>query len=64
MGSKTNVELREQMEAQVEECRAPPLSREETNDQSRYDSVDVDNLELRQTVTKLKSQMINTSNDA
>ena len=63
MGSKTNVELREKMEAQAEERRAPPPSREEADDQRR-DSVDVDTMELRQNITKLMSQTSDTSNDA
>jgi len=63
VGSKTNVELREKMKAQAEERRAPPSSREETDDQ-RCDLVDVDTMELRQNVTKLMSQTSDTSNDA
>lgn len=52
------------MEAQVEEHRAPLLSKDDTGEQNCCDSVDVENLELRQTVTKLKSQMPDISNNA
>nr|POF21446.1 hypothetical protein CFP56_18489 [Quercus suber] len=64
VGSKTNMEIREQMEAQVEERRAPLLSKDDTGEQNCCDSVDVENLELRQTVAKLKSQMPDISNDS
>nr|POE62339.1 hypothetical protein CFP56_44214 [Quercus suber] len=52
------------LEFQTEERRAPPLSSDETGEQSRYDSVDVESLELRQAVTTLKSQTTDFSNDA
>ena len=52
------------MEVQTEERRTPPPSSEETGEQSRCDSVDVKNLELRQTITKLKPQTTDISNDA
>ena len=52
------------LEVQTEERRAPPLSSDETGEQSRCDSVDVESLELRQAVTKLKPQTTDFSNDA
>nr|POE97936.1 hypothetical protein CFP56_27319 [Quercus suber] len=52
------------LEVQIEECRAPPSSSDETDEWSRCDSVDVESLELRQAVTSLKPQTTNFSNDA
>ena len=57
VGNKINGEREKQMEVQAEECHAPPLSRDETDElnQSWCDLVDLDNLELMQTITQLNS---------
>nr|POE99151.1 hypothetical protein CFP56_77235 [Quercus suber] len=52
------------LEVQIEERRAPPPSSDETSEQSRCDSVDVESLDLRQAITTLKPQTTNFSNDA
>ena len=53
------------MEVQAEEQRVPPSGNGETGEQqSQFSSVDVDNHELRQSVTHVNPLMTNTSNGA
>ena len=65
MGNRKYVERKEQMEVQAEEQRVPPSGNGETGEQqSQFSSVDVDNHELRQSVTHVNPSMTNTSNGA